>query len=111
MGKEKVGEKLEIIIRGDHGEEAMIEAVERVLHLLREGYVCGEAGAGTWDSRILYGLEAETPEEMERRGGLLAEVFKMKKTRAHTPGFETAWGWKAPAGVFAVAKRLIEEGE
>lgn len=51
----QTGEKLEIIIEGTkHHEEAMLEAVERVLHLLKEGYTSGQAGVATWDYTITY---------------------------------------------------------
>ncbi len=51
----KTGEKLEIIIKDtDHHDEAMIEAVERVLHLLKEGYTSGQAGVATWDYTNTY---------------------------------------------------------
>lgn len=50
----KTGEKLEILIDGDSGDDGMIMAVERVLSLLKKGYTSGADMGFSWDWTNVY---------------------------------------------------------
>lgn len=57
--------------------------------------------------------EELSEEQQAARGSLLAEVFKLHKDSEHKGRFllQSPWGNKTPTGVYAVAKRLVEEGQ
>jgi hypothetical protein len=46
-----------------------------------------------------------------RRGELIAQVLKLKRSKEYPDRFNTEWGTKTPLGLFRIINRIVLDGE